>query len=112
MAGIAFSPTFLRWMDTAPDVMPQAVEYFRYYSLGALAVVEYNICKDVMNAMGDSRRPLFYLILSSILNIVLDLLFIAGFHWGVWSAAAATTISQAVSVILCLIHLSKQGTFY
>ena len=112
MAGIAFTPTFLRWMDTAPDVMPQAVEYFRYYFLGALAVVEYNICKDVMNAMGDSRRPLFYLILSSILNIVLDLLFIAGFHWGVWSAAAATTISQAVSVILCLIHLSKKGTFY
>lgn len=112
IAGVAFTPTFLRWMDTDPDVMPQAVEYFRYYFLGVLAVVEYNICKDIMNAMGDSRRPLFYLIVSSVLNIVLDLLFIAVFHWGVWSAAAATTISQAASMILCLIHLSKKGTIY
>ncbi len=112
VVGVAFTPTFLRWMDTDPDVMPQAVEYFRYYFLGVLAVVEYNFCKDIMSAMGDSRRPLYYLILSSLLNIVLDLLFVAVFHWGVWSAAAATTISQAVSVILCLIHLSKKGTIY
>lgn len=112
VAGVVFTPTFLRWMDTDPEVMPQAVEYFRYYFLGVLAVVEYNICKDIMNAMGDSRRPLYYLIVSSVLNIVLDLLFVAGFHWGVWSAAVATTISQAASMVLCLIHLSKKGTIY
>lgn len=112
VVGVVFTPTFLRWMDTDPEVMPQAVEYFRYYFLGVLAVVEYNICKDIMNAMGDSRRPLYYLIVSSVLNIVLDLLFVAGFHWGVWSAAVATTISQAASMVLCLIHLSKKGTIY
>lgn len=112
VAGVLLTPTFLRWMDTDPEVMPQAVEYFRYYFLGVLAVVEYNICKDIMNAMGDSRRPLYYLIVSSVLNIVLDLLFVAGFHWGVWSAAVATTISQAASMVLCLIHLSKKGTIY
>lgn len=110
--GVAFTPTFLRWMRTDPDVLPQAVEYFRYYFLGVLAVVEYNICKDIMNALGDSRRPLYYLIFSSILNICLDLLFIGGFHWGVWAAAMATTISQAASMILCVIHLSKKGTIY
>ncbi len=112
IAGVAFTPTLLRWMDTDPDVMPQAVEYFRFYFMGVLAVVEYNFCKDIMNALGDIRRPLYYLIVSSVLNIVLDLLFVAGFHWGVWSAAAATTISQVVSVLLCLCHLSKKGTIY
>ena len=111
-AGVVFTPVFLRWMDTDPDVLPQAVEYFRYYFMGVLAVVEYNNCKDIMTALGDSRRPLYYLVFSSVLNIVLDLLFIGGFGWGVWSAAAATTISQAASMVLCLIHLSKKGTIY
>ena len=112
VAGVVFTPVFLRWMDTDPDVLPQAVEYFRYYFMGVLAVVEYNNCKDIMTALGDSRRPLYYLVFSSVLNIVLDLLFIGGFGWGVWSAAAATTISQAASMVLCLIHLSKKGTIY
>ena len=110
--GVALTPTFLRWMGTDPDVLPGAISYFRYYFFGILAVVMYNTCKGIMNALGDSRRPLYYLILSSLVNIVLDLLFIAVFHWGVWSAAAATTISQAVSMVLCLIHLTKKGTIY
>ena len=110
--GVALTPTFLRWMGTDPDVLPEAISYFRYYFFGILAVVMYNTCKVIMNALGDSRRPLYYLILSSLVNIVLDLLFIAVFHWGVWSAAAATTISQAVSMVLCLIHLTKKGTIY
>lgn len=112
VAGVIFTPTLLRWMDTDPDVLPQAIEYFRFYFLGAVAVVGYNNCKSVLNALGDSKRPLYYLIISSVLNIVLDLLFIGGFGWGVWSAAMATTISQAVSMILCLIQLSKKGTIY
>lgn len=110
--GVALTPTFLRWMGTDPDVLPDAISYFRYYFFGILAVVMYNTCKGIMNALGDSRRPLYYLILSSLVNIVLDLLFIAVFRWGVWSAAAATTISQAVSMVLCLIHLTKKGTIY
>lgn len=112
VVGVLFTPTFLRWMGTDPDVLPGAISYFRYYFTGALAVVMYNMCKSIMNALGDSKRPLYYLIISSLTNIVLDLLFIAVFHWGVWSAAVATTISQAVSMVLCLIHLAKKGTFY
>lgn len=112
VAGVVFTPVLLQWMDTDPDVMPQAVEYFRYYFLGVFAVVEYNNCKSIMNALGDSKRPLYYLIISSLLNIALDLLFIGGFGWGVWSAAVATIISQAVSMILCLLHLCKKGTLY
>lgn len=112
VAGVCLTPTFLRWMGTAPEVMPDAIIYFRYYFIGALAFVMYNICTSIMNALGDSRRPLHYLIISSLTNIVLDLLFIGVFHWGVWAAAVATTISQAVSMVFCLIHLTKKGTIY
>ncbi|MGM9658954.1 MAG: MATE family efflux transporter [Eubacteriales bacterium] len=110
--GVAFTPTLLKWMDTDPDVLPEAVQYFRYYFSGAAAIVMYNICKGIMNALGDSRRPLYYLIFSSVLNVVLDLLFIGVFRWGVWAAALATTISQAISVVLCMIRLcSRNSTF-
>lgn len=110
--GVAFTPTFLVWMQTDPEVMPEAVEYFRFYFLGALAMVMYNICRSIMNALGDSRRPLYYLIFSSIVNIALDLLFIAVFRWGVWAAATATVISQAASVVLCVIHLFRKGNIF
>ena len=110
--GVLFTPTFLTWMKTDPDVMPQAVEYFRCYFYGSFAMVMYNITKGIMNALGDSRRPLFYLIFSSVLNIVLDVLFIGVFHLGVWSAAFATVISQLASFALCMIHLMKKGNVF
>ena len=110
--GVAFTPTFLAWMRTDPEVMPEAVEYFRYYFLGALAVVMYNICCSIMNAVGNSKRPLYYLIFSSLVNILLDLLFIGGFRWGVWAAALATVISQAASVVLCMVYLLHKGNIY
>ncbi len=107
--GVALTPTFLVWMQTDPEVMPEAVEYFRFYFLGGLALSLYNICRSIMNALGDSRRPLYYLIFSSLLNILLDLLFLAVFRQGVWSAALATVISQAASVVLCMAHLLKRA---
>ena len=110
--GVAFTPTFLRWMQTDAEIMPAAVEYFKFYFLGSLGVVMYNICRSIMTALGDSKRPLYYLIFSSLLNIGLDLLFIAGFRWGVWSAAIATVISQVASVVLCMVHLMQKGNLY
>lgn len=110
--GVLMTPHILRWMGTDPEVLPDAIDYFRYYFLGVLAVVLYNACKSIMNALGDSKRPLYYLLLSSAINIVLDVLFIGGFGWGVWSAAFATTISQAISMILCLVHLSAKNTAF
>ena len=65
-----------------------------------------------MSAVGDSRRPLYYLILSSMLNILLDALFVGVFRWGVWAAAVATALSQAVSAVLCLVQLMKKGNVY
>lgn len=112
VVGVAFTPIILTWMQTDPLVMPEAVEYFRYYFLGSLAMVLYNICRSIINALGDSKTPLYYLIFSSLLNIGLDLLFLAVFHWGVWSAAAATVISQAGSVVLCMRYLLQKGNLY
>ena len=112
IVGVAFTPTFLVWMKTDPDVLPQAIEYFRYYFLGATALVMYNICRGIMNALGDSKRPLWYLIFSSVLNVILDLLFIGVFGWGVWSAALATVISQMASVVLCMAYLLKKGNIF
>lgn len=110
--GVAFTPTFLVWMQTDPEVLPEAIEYFRYYFLGGLALVLYNICRSIMNALGDSRRPLYYLIFSSLLNIILDLVFIAGLHRGVWAAAVATVVSQAASVVLCMRYLLQKGNIF
>lgn len=110
--GVVMTPHFLRWMKTDPEVLPQAIEYFRWYFYGAFAMVMYNVCRSIMNALGDSRRPLYYLIVSSVTNIVLDWLFLAVFHWGVWSAAFATVLSQAASVVLSLIRLLKKKNGY
>lgn len=112
VVGVAFTPTFLKWMQTDPEVMPEAVEYFRYYFLGSLALVMYNVCRSIINALGDSRRPLYYLIFSSLLNIALDLLFLAVFRWGVWSAAVATVLSQMASVVLCMAYLLRKGNLF
>lgn len=99
--GVAFTPTILRWMSTPEDVLPQSISYFRYYFCGAIFTVMYNIMVGILHAVGDSRHPLYYLIFSSFVNVVLDLLFVAVFRWGVGSAAIATTISQGVSALLC-----------
>ena len=112
VVGVIFTPTLLIWMNTDEVILPYAIEYFRYYFLGGIALVMYNICRSIMNALGDSRRPLYYLIFSSVLNVALDLLFVGAFKWGVWSAALATVISQMASVILCLIYLCKKGNIF
>ncbi len=112
VVGVLFTPTFLVWMKTDPEVLPEAIEYFRYYFYGSVALVMYNICRGIMNAVGDSRRPLIYLIISSVLNILLDILFVGVFRWGVWSAALATVISQAASVLLCMIYLCRKGNIF
>lgn len=105
--GIVFAPVILRWMGTPEDVLPLSLTYFRFYFSGVLATVMYNSTNGIFNAVGDSRHPLYYLIISSITNVVLDLLFVCVFGFGVAGAAVATVISQAVSALLGLIRLSR-----
>ena len=112
VAGVVLTPTILRWMGTPADVLPQSIEYFRYYFMGAIFTVMYNIFVGILHAVGDSKHPLYYLIFSTFLNIVLDMLFVAGLGLGVGSAAIATTISQGVSALLCLIHLLRVNAPY
>jgi len=112
VVGVVFTPTFLVWMKTDKDIMPQAIQYFRHYFFGSVPMVMYNVCRGIMTAVGDSKRPLYYLIVSSVLNVVLDVLFLGALGWGVWSAAFATTVSQFVSVVLCLRYLLKKGNIF
>ena len=99
-------------MGTPANVLPESITYFKIYFLGSLGLVMYNIFVGILQAVGDSRHPLYYLIISSILNIVLDLLFIVGFDLGVGSAAFATIISQFVSALLCMRLLCKTTESY
>ena len=112
VAGVALTPVILRLMKTDPDVLPLSVTYFRFYFLGAPAAVMYNALKGIMNAVGDSRRPLYYLLFSSVLNVFLDWLFVGVSGLDVRWAAIATTISQGASALLCLGQLTRKGTVY
>ena len=100
--GVLGTPLILELMGTPEDVLPSSISYFRTYFLGSVAFVLYNIFVGILQSVGDSKRPLIYLIISTIVNIVLDLLFVGVFKWGVWSAAFATVISQFISALLCL----------
>ncbi len=107
VAGCLVSPQILVLMGTPESIMPEALEYIRVYFAGALGMVLYNACMSVMQAVGDSKHPLYYLIISSIANVALDFLFISGLALGVGSAALATIISQFLSVFLCLWRLMR-----
>ena len=110
--GVLFTPWLLKVMGTPPEIMPYSVLYFRLYFAGALGIVLYNLCMGILRAVGDSKHPLYYLIFSSIVNILLDLLFVGVLRWGVWSAALATAISQMISVLLCMYRLFHYQTTY
>ena len=110
--GMLFAPKMLVLMGTPADVLPQSITYFRTYFAGSLGFVMYNIFVGILQSVGDSRHPLIYLVISSCVNIVLDIFFIAGLGMGVGSAALATAISQFTSAILCMIHLLRTKEEY
>ena len=102
-----FTPSILALMKTPEDIMPSSIAYFRVYSMGIIFSLLYNFLMGIMNAVGDSRHPLYYLIISSFTNVVLDILFVGVMGYGVGSAALATIISQALSSVLCFIRLLR-----
>lgn len=110
--GVTMTPIILKWMGTAENVLPKSIAYFRNYFFGISGVILYNIFSGILQAVGNSRRPLIYLIISSITNVVLDLLFIKGLKMDVDMAATATSISQVLSATLCFIFLLRKGTLY
>ena len=105
--GVSVTPLLLKLMKTPMDVMPNSVLYFRVYFLGGLANVMYNTCCGIFQAMGDSKHPLYYLIVSAIVNTVLDITFVKFLGMGVGGAAFATVIAQFVSAGLAFYKLTK-----
>lgn len=110
--GAALTPWALRAVAVPEDVFPQAVTYLRTYFFGGVAIVLYNACVGIFQAVGDSRRPLYYLIAAAILNVVLDILFVAVWDFGVGGAAYATVISQFVSAGLAFTKLTRIDKVY
>ncbi len=107
--GLYLSPHVLTWMGTPANVFERACLYVRIYFAGSLAQVMYNVFVGILQAAGDSRHPLIYLVISSVVNIFLDILFIAGFHMDVNGAALATVISQVISFALVARRLLTTG---
>lgn len=99
--------SLLVFMHTPADIFDDAYAYIMIICGGIFAQVLYNILASILRALGNSKTPLYFLIISAILNIVLDLVFIIVFHWGAPGAAWATVISQGISGVLCLIYIVK-----
>ena len=110
--GMLLAPKILVLMGTPAEVLPESIAYFRTYFAGSIGVIMYNIFVGILQSVGDSRHPLMYLIISSCINVVLDIFFISGLGMGVGAAALATAISQFISAFLCLIHLLRAKEEY
>jgi len=97
--------SFLKLLNTPEDILPEAYEYSSCIMLFMGVTFAYNLCSGILRAVGDSVTPLIFLIISSVLNIVLDLWFIVGLGMGVRGAAVATVLAQAISVALCVLYV-------
>ena len=102
----------LRFMQTPEDVMPESGRYLSIYFAGISGILFYNLGSGILRAVGDSKRPLIFLIISALLNTVLDLLFVLTFGMGVDGVAYATVLSQILSALLILFTLTKEKGDY
>lgn len=107
IVGIVFARTFLGWMGSPDDVIDQATLYLRIYFAGMPLNMAYNFAAAILRALGDTRRPLYYLAISGAVNVLLNLLFVIVFNMGVAGVATATVISQAVSTVLIVVCMIR-----
>lgn len=110
--GTLGAPALLRFMKSPENVIDMSVTYLRVYFIGILPSMIYNIGSGIMRAIGDSKRPLYYLLISCAVNIVLVLVFINVFHWGVAGVAWATNIAQLLSAVFVMMSLMKTTDIY
>ncbi len=110
--GVGMVPFMLQFMSTPEDVLPSAALYLRIYFSGLSGLLVYNMGSGILRAVGDTKRPLYFLCFSSLTNIVLDLLFVISFHMGIAGVAYATIISQFLSAMLVLWYLSRSKDIY
>ncbi len=104
---VPMTPVFMKIMRIPADMLPYSEIYTKIVFLGFIAMFIYNMGAGFLRAIGDSKRPFYYLIVSLVLNLGLDMLFVLGFRWGVAGAAAATALSQAVAAALALRQLCR-----
>lgn len=110
--GVIFSPFFLRLLSVPEDVFEYSVTYLRILYMFVFGSVVYNGCSAILRSFGDSKTPLHGLIIASVVNIVLDLLFVVVFEWGVAGVAVATVIAQHMSGGYCLIYLIRKREYF
>ena len=110
--GVLAAPAILKAMGTPEEVFEQAADYLQVYFAGIIFAIVYNMSAGILNAVGNSRRSLMYLVIAVVTNIVLDILFVYVFRMGVIGAALATDISQLVSCVFILRFLSKSREMY
>ena len=108
--GVSFTPMMLDFINTPDEVTVEATTYLRIYFAGVMGLMVYNMGAGILRAVGDSKRPFYFLVVSALLNIVLDLLFVIKFGMGVAGVAYATIISQIASAILVSIVLIKTSS--
>lgn len=110
--GILLCPALLRLLQTPEHIMEDATLYLRTTCAGIIAIALYNGVAAVLRALGDSRTPLYFLILSSVVNVILDLVFVIYCDMGVFGVALATIISQAVSAVTCLLYAYHKVPYF
>lgn len=108
--GIALIPGMLALMNTPAEVIPESTAYLSIYFSGVLGLMLYNIGSGILRAVGDSTRPFYYLVVSAVINTVLDLVFVLRFDMGVAGVAWATIIAQGISALLTLITLLRSDS--
>jgi putative MATE family efflux protein len=110
--GFIFCPQILRLISTPEELIKDAITYMRVTCVGIFSVALYNGVAAILRALGDSKTPLYFLIFSSVINVVLDLVFVIYFNWAVFGVALATIISQIFSAVASLIYAVKKVPYF
>lgn len=105
--GLIFSRQFLIWMGSPEDVLPLSTEYLMIYFIGTPANMAYNFGASILRSVGDTKRPLYFLTISGLVNVVLNLVLVIVFHMGVAGVAYATIISQILSAVMVIVYMMK-----
>lgn len=112
ITGISMAQPILHMIGSPQEVLPLATSYLQIYFAGISFMLIYNMASGILRALGDSKKPLLYLMISSLVNIIFDFLFVLVFHWGVQGVAIATTLAQFVSALLVLFQLTHSKEIY
>ena len=105
--GLIFSRQFLIWMESPEDVLPLSTEYLMIYFIGTPANMAYNFGASILRSVGDTKRPLYFLTISGLVNVILNLVLVIIFHMGVAGVAYATIISQILSAVMVIVYMMK-----